>query len=304
VQAPAPAATATVTTVQPECGDDDDEGWGDWDAAGSTQQQHEVETQQAEQLQKRLTHFEHELKKYQHDLVDPVVRGALNAALAAHELPALLEYYESRPELGEYTITQELPRMDYRVIPADGDAGEITDKGAIRAAHESTKESVVWRLANQSLFSDTLVELHARLLRPDLSIAITNETSRFTVDLREATKGVEAVSSFKISTLGEGCEMLMLGVIEGRVAVDLAAGRLQMSFAPPRLAVVLQDKWHGAARMMSENDAFLMEDPSQPHSHDDGGDRATRGWNNTGGLVTELRGQVGLLAEDGIQGVR
>ena len=78
----------------------------------------------------------------------------------------LRNYYTARPKLAEYTIEQELPRMEYRVIlPNHQDV--LIDKSDI-AQYLSTENtnSLLVRCANQSLLADILTVLTG----PDLFI--------------------------------------------------------------------------------------------------------------------------------------
>jgi len=82
----------------------------------------------------------------------------------------MLEYYRSRPELNEFTLKSELPRMDYEVLTVDGETGEnikLVSTDEIRSyfasLDEATKDDdeidIILRAANQSLLADPLAML-------------------------------------------------------------------------------------------------------------------------------------------------
>jgi len=244
-------------------------------------------------LQRRIEYFKEELKCYQHDLVDPKILREINVSLSS-SYDEVLEYYTDKAALGAYTMEKELHRMSYSVTLPDGK--KTTDHDEIKAGFEDNKDAMVWRLTNQSLFAQLIIALQTRLLRADLSIAIVNETSRFEVDLTEGHIGIEAVSVFKINTLGSDCEMLELGRIEGRVEIDLSARRLSQAFETPQLIVVLDEKWHGAAATLAlSSDPF---DEELPYKKSAGSDSVA----SLKGLVQGLGGAAGSLAEDAKEG--
>ncbi|KAL7539269.1 hypothetical protein ACHAXR_010133 [Thalassiosira sp. AJA248-18] len=81
----------------------------------------------------------------------------------------MIEYYRSRPELKEFTLKSELPRMDYEVLVIDG-AGKdkkLVTTDEIRSYFASLDEAsaddeeveTIIRAANQSLLADPLALL-------------------------------------------------------------------------------------------------------------------------------------------------
>ena len=82
----------------------------------------------------------------------------------------MLEYYRSRPELHDFTLKSELPRMDYEVVFVDEITGKDTrliSKGDIRSYFASLEKfdadddevDIILRAANQSLLADPLAML-------------------------------------------------------------------------------------------------------------------------------------------------
>jgi hypothetical protein len=83
----------------------------------------------------------------------------------------MIEYYRSRPELMEFTLKSELPRMDYEVLVTDDENGEdikLKTTDDIRAYFSSLKGNkqgideevdIILRAANQSLLADPLAML-------------------------------------------------------------------------------------------------------------------------------------------------
>jgi hypothetical protein len=83
----------------------------------------------------------------------------------------MIDYYKSRPELKEFTLKSELPRMNYEVLIVDEESGgdnKLVTTDEIRAyfsALEEKEESldeevdIILRAANQSLLADPLAML-------------------------------------------------------------------------------------------------------------------------------------------------
>lgn len=82
----------------------------------------------------------------------------------------MLEYYRSRPELNEFTLKSELPRMDYEVLAVDTETGKnvkLVNTDEIRSYFASLGESakdgdeidIILRASNQSLLADPLAML-------------------------------------------------------------------------------------------------------------------------------------------------
>lgn len=82
----------------------------------------------------------------------------------------MIDYYKSRPELKEFTLKSELPRMDYEVLVIDetGDDRKLVSTDEIRAYFASPEEEeksldeeveIILRAANQSLLADPLAML-------------------------------------------------------------------------------------------------------------------------------------------------
>jgi hypothetical protein len=95
----------------------------------------------------------------------PALLPSLNAVLEAeyntyHHAVELTEYYKSRPQLFDYTLDTELPRMDYQVVLSSQE--RLLDKYQVQQHFLSKKNSpveILIRSANQSLLADLLAQL-------------------------------------------------------------------------------------------------------------------------------------------------
>lgn len=82
----------------------------------------------------------------------------------------MIEYYQSRPELKDFTLKSELPRLDYKVLAVDKETGKdvkLTSTDEIRSYFASLDDAstndeeveIIIRAANQSLLADPLAML-------------------------------------------------------------------------------------------------------------------------------------------------
>ncbi|KAJ1477825.1 hypothetical protein T484DRAFT_1905615, partial [Baffinella frigidus] len=94
-------------------------GWGDEEAESPVE----------------VKDFVRRLRAFQMRVADPGTREAINEKLAGKSAAATIKYYEERPELGEYTITTELKRMEYAVTRQNG--GVTRDQTEIREIYEA-----------------------------------------------------------------------------------------------------------------------------------------------------------------------
>lgn len=233
-----------------------------------------------------------ELKQFQLDLADPLTTAAVNEALSkghAASFADVLKYYESRPKLARYTIQSELPRMSYRVVTLEGET--ISDTERIQEYFEqlfgATDEDgvdfeypevhLLFRMANQSLLADMMVELHSHFVQPHdpdgrLCVSVHNLSTRFEVDCSD--QSVKAYASFAFGTLagvtscssssdmnskltkpcparGEN-ELLSLGTIDGEISVDVSFEECRAKVFGLKLAMVLDDQLLPAAAAIAE----------------------------------------------------
>ncbi len=99
------------------------------------------------------------------------INGAFDVEFNANPTVAddMIEYYRSRPELKEFTLKSELPRMDYEVLLLDQQTNEtlkLTNTDEIRSYFASLEDGnmdeeveLLIRASNQSLLADPLAML-------------------------------------------------------------------------------------------------------------------------------------------------
>jgi len=154
--------------------EDEDDGWGDDD----------IDFEQVESPPAPISPLRMELQAYWEQLhhikqsINAILQFEYNQPEKAYEL---LEYYNQRPELTQYTIEKELPRMDYTIVTEEGQV--LEDKAEI-AHYFATTRSLATRCANQSLLADILQVCTGPdlLIRPQYHATAMAQSCRFRVD--------------------------------------------------------------------------------------------------------------------------
>lgn len=203
------------------------------------------------------------LKAYIQRLLDPPVLEQIARDLSKRSFDEVMRYAMSHPDLARYTIEQELPRMQYEVLPpGGGDEKPLTDAAAIRALHDgggaatADDATLVWRLANQSLLADLLQPLQC-WMDVELSVSVRASTCSFVLDLRPGRLSVQARAALSIQTLGAGDEPLELATSEVSVRVSFAERLCEQSVQKPRLCkcVVFEEQLLGVAVALAQSGA-------------------------------------------------
>lgn len=100
----------------------------------------------------------------------------MNKQLTQVKFKEFISYYLENEELGRYTINAELNRMDFTVVY---DGQRTADKAEVVLIYEQTPMHDLWKLANQSIYTDLLSALQHTYANPELSINIISQSSRF-----------------------------------------------------------------------------------------------------------------------------
>jgi hypothetical protein len=172
----------------------------------------------------------------------------------------MIAYYESRPEMKEFTLTKELRRIQYTLYTPTGD--RITDPDQIvsyemenRGQEASQDHELLWRAANQSLLADAICCLTSAtgLIRPQLACGSFVDDCSIVIDLSHDSPFVQAECYVNASIPSEDGERLaMAGVVisvyfcptKGK---ELKAAVLCVS-PSPRLT---EEQVHGAAKSLA-----------------------------------------------------
>jgi hypothetical protein len=175
------------------------------------------------------------LREFITDLADEESRDALLLRLNRIRFGEFLDYYLSHPDLAEYTVRQELGRMQYRAVRG---GREFSGEDQLAALYESTANLDIWRLANQSLYADVVFEIQQTYLaNPDLAIRTQCTQSDFHLDfdrlILTARGNFEFSSPFDL----EGGKQVFASLL-CCVSVDFSQRTVSHSIAPPDLRIV------------------------------------------------------------------
>lgn len=180
----------------------------------------------------KLDHVEQGLLQYIQSLTDGMLVESINSVLNAEKnnqetALQLCHYYHARPQLREYTIDTEVPRMDYQIIISD----ELILTNAIEIQQyfiehpvDNLVDDMILRSANQSLLADILPIITGpdSIVRMQYMASSHAKKVRFVLDLRD------------IRSLHVDCTM-MISIPSGlkeSPKLDLASLRLMIEFSP------------------------------------------------------------------------
>eukprot|EP00934_Nitzschia_sp_Nitz4_P007657 Nitzschia sp. Nitz4//scaffold26_size159584//67014//68099//NITZ4_002488-RA/size159584-processed-gene-0.71-mRNA-1//-1//CDS//3329545073//7647//frame0 len=160
-----------------------------------------------------------EIRSFQQTLADPAFVSELNQLVASKLTSAreLTLYYQERPELRDFTLETELPRMQYTVFTHDGiKLTEPTEIISYASSTVSQPSDILWRAANQSILGDVLTCLTTptALVRPQFLTATFIDDITMTVDFGRNAPHVtaECYSTLSIPD-GEGNRLVLAGVL-------------------------------------------------------------------------------------------
>lgn len=161
-----------------------------------------------------------EIRDFQETLADPSLVPELNLLIQSTltSCPDLVDYYQNRPELKEYTLTKELPRMKYTVFTDKGQKLTEPEEILEYARSHSDQHDILWRAANQSIFGDVISTLtcDAGLVRPHFSTASFVDDITVTLDLGRDTPHLTAECFVNVTIPGyEGERLQLAGVLVG-----------------------------------------------------------------------------------------
>jgi hypothetical protein len=203
-----------------------------------------------------------QIRRFERDLCSDSFVPAINASIQQNRLSSasdMIAYYESRPEMKEFTLTKELHRLQYTLYTPTGD--KITDPDQIanyemenRGQETSQDHELLWRAANQSLFGDVICCLTSAtgLIRPQLACGSFVDDCSIVIDLSHDSPFVRAECYVNASIPSEDGERLaMAGVVISvyfcpTVGKELQAAVLCVS-PSPRLT---EEQVHGAAKSL------------------------------------------------------
>ena len=202
------------------------------------------------------------LKAYLQTLVDPLELEAIGVELSRRSYHELEQYSRSSPALEQYTLTQELERMEYAVTAPDGRVLRRPDE--IRALHASlaaasptasgaAAASLLWRCANQSVLGELIGALQSRWMEGDLSISLKATRCAFALDLRLGHEALEVRCSLSLATLGVGDTPLELATAAAALTLEPGRRSITQKVDRPRLCqcVVYEEQLDAVAASLA-----------------------------------------------------
>lgn len=164
-------------------------------------------------LRKQVRNYERELRS--RDFISDLNETVRNKISSAE---SLISYYQSRPEMTEYTLSIELPRMDYTVWTKTGE--KLTTTSSIlsyqkkTADQESNDNDLLWRCSNQSILGDVIAALMSQegLIRPQVQAGTCTDDVSMVIDFGCAEPYLRAECFLNVSIPdnslhGESCRL-------------------------------------------------------------------------------------------------
>lgn len=258
VTAITPAKPVTSSSV------DQDDDW-EWEDSGNL---HKAQSEENERLRDQIDDIVSDLKDFLLNFADGKVREHINSELTNSKYSDFMDYYLENEKLAGYTINTELNRMNFRLRYQ---GAEITQKDEIIGVYEKTPFNDMWKLANQSIYSELLTVLQKVFVNPDLSISIISTSSSFDMDFDQ--NRISATSTFTFLTVqdmkfrpskGSPSDRLQLASVQGRISIDMSKKRVSQKVEDPQIKMIFDDELRASAKCLlsfrSSVDSFDNED--------------------------------------------
>mmetsp|Transcript_13623 Transcript_13623/g.20740 ORF Transcript_13623/g.20740 Transcript_13623/m.20740 type:complete len:214 (-) Transcript_13623:133-774(-) len=170
------------------------------------------------------SHLDKQIQKYQSALRSRKYIYELNRSIhtTIPSAESLTEYYQSHPELADYTIDKELPRMKYTVWTREGT--KLIHPSDISAYYNEEQQTadvwhndfLLWRSANQSILGDVISAMTSPkgLVRPQLKAATFVKDVSVTMDFKCIDPHVRVECFLNISLPdSKGQSLLLAGAL-------------------------------------------------------------------------------------------
>jgi hypothetical protein len=180
--------------------------------------------------------------------INAVLEFEYNTYQKAEEL---VEYYEKRPQLADYTRTKELQRMNYEVVLPNGYVE--ANKERIIDEHLLPDDAITSRAANQSLLADLLQVItgHDLIVRPQYLTTCIATWCKFKIHYGDHGNMIDCRAHLSLFLPTE--EGDRLNIAEVTVSVIFSPSQPMVEFKVLKIEVLLKDfsKLHGVAAFLS-----------------------------------------------------
>ena len=192
------------------------------------------------------------MKEFLLNLADGKVRDYINTELTSSRYSDFMDYYLENEKLAGYTINTELNRMDFRLRYQDAD---FSQKDEIIGVYEKTSSHDIWKLSNQSVYSEILTILQKTFVNPDLSISIVSTSSSFDLDFDR--NQFSATSVFTFLTMqdptyrpskGKPSDRLQLASIKGTISIDMLKRKVVQKVEDLQINIIFDEELRAAAK--------------------------------------------------------
>ncbi len=176
----------------------------------------ENSSENAREIRKQA--FMEDIRAYEETLADHSFVAELNVLIQSKltSCADLVEYYDQRPELREYTLTKEITRMKYILFTDKGQKLEEPEEIVDYANAHPDQHDILWRAANQSIFGDVITSLTCEigLVRPQMNTATFVDDISVTIDMGRDAPHITAECFVNVTIPSwEGERLQLAGVL-------------------------------------------------------------------------------------------
>ena len=294
--------------------DNAEEEEDEWEWEESSVNPHRQRSEEEDKYKDQINEIEVALKEFLLNLADSNVRDYVNSELSCTSYRKFMDYYLQRDRMGEYSIRAELNRMDFEVIY---DGKKTTDRLEITAIYESCPLHDLWKLANQSIYSEIITVLQRIFGDPSLSLRIASTSSSFCINFDE--NRLSAESNFEFLTLQDlsfrplnkkPSDRLVLACMKGAINVDIKNRHVNQAVETPEISIVFDDELRASAKSIllfrqasePEGDALAVIDRQLEETTEKAAalfSKATQAGSRALGNVVDVMGRLIKPNEDG-----
>eukprot|EP00299_Pterocystis_sp_00344_P012168 c57_g1_i1.p1 GENE.c57_g1_i1~~c57_g1_i1.p1 ORF type:complete len:538 (+),score=84.94 c57_g1_i1:37-1650(+) len=201
------------------------------------------------------------LSRLQLDILNRKVIENLNKQLSVITFGSMSQYYRERPNLGEFTINNELIRANYEVVLSNGEV--VHDVPSIHRVYSESAADELWRWCNQSVFSFVIAAVDRRVSAKtkgcdSLTVCVSGSRQSYLINLCQ--REIIATTVVAISTVGCDLQPLELARVTATIEVSLEDETVTQTIHSPDITDLTSDDMLAVADSMVHNRLCTFDD--------------------------------------------
>jgi len=161
-----------------------EEEWEDWDETNSLEEKsiRDEESESCDNIEDlNINYIITEIKDLLLNITDSNIHSNMNKVLKKTSYNQFIKYYQLNPNLSNYTIQNELHRLQFTVIYKQN---HYQNKDDIINIHKQISNHILWRMANQSIFSELLNIIQNTFPIMQLYLSLTSKFCSFYLGIK------------------------------------------------------------------------------------------------------------------------